>query len=186
MKTLHYFALSILILVSCKQGIDSSEKKNDLAFNENFDQKFQGIEPEAPEIIRFSEANILEMPFEDSSLNCKTTGAKSPYFLGLGDGFKTLTYKFTNSNWSNITNTCGFNEASARFWTAPFDTFNKYQMFVFADTPRDGRIMYSNCEEGELFYLDSKPGYKYYVYVNDTSGDHEDNHGTISFCYSLE
>jgi len=122
----------------------------------------------------------------DYGMNCESVGAKSAYYLGLGDGYKTLRFKFTKAAWSNITNTCGWNEESNRFFTAPWPEFNQHQMFMMTVAPNGKFTMYSDCEKNVVFSVPTKPGYKYYVFVNDMDGKHKDNHGTISFCYSLE
>lgn len=132
-------------------------------------------------------SNAANLEYESTNdWSCATKGARDAYYIGTGDGFRELHFQFTDSDWSGITNTCGWNEPSNGAFTAPWPQFNKYQMFVEALKPDGSFLMYPPCEEGAIFNIDTKPGYRYYVYVNDTDGDHVDNHGTISFCWGYK
>ena len=112
-------------------------------------------------------------------------GAKSAYYILTGDGITTLYFKFLESNWSGIINTCGWDEPANASFTAPFPSFNKYQMMLMSEY-NGGFTFYNNCEQDVEYKIQTEPGRKYYVYVNDQSGMHEDNDGQIRFWYGYE
>jgi hypothetical protein len=110
--------------------------------------------------------------------------------IGRGTG-GTLYVRFTRSNWNTrynnndtkVKNTCGnFRPSNGRF-TYPDSRMYQYQMTLVEEAP--GAITYflNTCQEDKTFYIKTKKGFTYYIYTNDTRGDHKDNRGYISYCY---
>lgn len=119
---------------------------------------------------------------------CVDNGSsRSPNFIGNGTGRK-LQITFTGANWSGVKNTCGNYVPSSRpingkGFTYAHPSLYQYQMVLVEEGPGVTNYFTDLCEEDVAYTVSSKKGFKYYVYTNDTKGDHDDNSGYISFCY---
>ncbi|WP_299685296.1 hypothetical protein [uncultured Dokdonia sp.] len=153
----------------------------------------------------FMRANILdEIPFaksavvpvanynmDDSQLKCiNKCNPRSPNYIGQGTG-RLLDVRFDEANWSSVRNTCG-NYVSAnkrgtngKRFTFPDPNLYQYQLVLFEEGPDVRNYFTIGCEEGVSYTVPTKKGFKYYVYTNDTSGDHDDNTGYFSVCYNF-
>ena len=124
-------------------------------------------------------------------LYCINNGSsKDANFIGNGTG-RSLTIRFTEANWSNVKNTCGNyipanQRINGKVFTFPDRNLYQYQMVLFEDGPGVRNYFTNICNEDQNFTVATKKGFKYYVYTNDTSGDHGDNTGYISFCYLFQ
>lgn len=110
--------------------------------------------------------------------------------LGIGTG-GTLYVRFTKSDWntrynnsdSRVKNTCGnFRPSNSRF-TYPDSRMYQYQMVLCEEAPGAVTYYLNTCQEDKTYYIKTKKGFTYYIYTNDTRGDHKDNRGYISYCY---
>ncbi len=180
--------------------VDTKESIKNIYLNELEKNKSNFIE--LTNLISFTKQNIV--PFkniiEKNSINnykdladkliCFENGSsKGPNKIGIGTG-GTLYIRFTNANWStgihppNILNTCGNYKPSTRRFTFPSKKMYQYQMVIFEDAPGARTYFTGVCEEDKTYYIKTKKGFTYYVYTNDTDGDHDDNRGNISYCYA--
>ncbi len=130
--------------------------------------------------------------FENKSISliCVENGSsKDANLLGKGTG-KQLPIKFTGANWSGVENTCGNyvradKNRNGKAFTFSSPNLYQYQMVLFEQGQGVRNYFTGICEEDETYTITTKKGFDYYVYTNDTSGDHEDNNGYVSFCYSF-
>lgn len=176
MKNLILFT-SLIFLSSCTIKNQKTEKRDSYLVNNENDLVLADLS--------FEKENTL------ANLYCINNGsAKDANFIGEGTG-RALTIRFTESNWSGVRNTCGNyvpanQRRNGRIFTFPDRNLYQYQMVLFEDGPGVRNYFTNICEEDKNYTVQTKRGFKYYVYTNDTSGDHGDNNGYISFCYQFQ
>ncbi len=127
-------------------------------------------------------------PLDNTAMYCINNGSsKDANYIGQGTGGQ-LVIRFTESNWSGVRNTCGnyvpaHKNINGKRFTFPDPNLYQYQMVLFEQGAGVRNYFTGICEENQSYTIQTKKGFDYYVYTNDTDGDHEDNRGYISYCY---
>lgn len=152
------------------------------------------IGAEIPTEIPFTKSSVLPIAnydMDESQLRCiNDCNSRSPNYIGSGTG-RLLDIRFDEANWSGVRNTCGNyvpanrRGTNGKAFTFPDPNLYQYQLVLFEEGPGVRNYFTVGCEEGVSYTVSTKKGFKYYVYTNDTSGDHDDNKGYFSVCYNF-
>lgn len=187
--------LFLSIVLSCESNLTKNAEEN---LRQTIDAlpantTINTFELEANESTDFefsvtNESDLTIEKSESTGIYCVNGSSRDANLVMIGNG-STLNIRFSKAAWSNVFEPCGNFYPSDQRFTFGSGTY-QYQMVLFADAPGK-RFYYTEangspmCRETNFFSLQTKRGWKYYVYTNDTSGDHGDNHGYIQYCYYI-
>jgi hypothetical protein len=212
MKKIFYLLLISTIIYSCGYNSKKNKKNSNLSVEESSNNDYtdemiiktvsleelvqnntdiikltKSVTFDKDKVIKFDNINDENSIDKNQSLQdqliCINNGSsRSANKIGIGTG-GTLYIRFTEANWSGVKNTCGNLKSSNNRFTFPDSRMYQYQMVLFEEAPSARTYFLGTCQEDKTYSIKTKKGFTYYVYTNDTSGDHDDNTGYISYCY---